>query len=532
MPSGLIVAPLVGLLIWAVVRIYMMGSRDPNLPPGPPTIPVLGNAHLWPTKQVYLQFTEWMKAFGDIYSLKIGDQTMILNTPRLVHLLLDQRTAATADRPPIFLVQYINPYNVPLMRHGPMWKEYRRVFREILSREACVAHMPLQHAEASQLMYDLLKEPENFFTHIRRYSSSLILSVAFGLRCPRYKNSYISRFFVVQRENDTIFGPGGTPPLDIFPILKYVPERWAKWKTVAKRIKHHHRALWFDLLAVVEKRISDGKRQGCFMEDMRDRQGRDGFDRNSVAFIGSNLMEAGSDTTSIVLQWFMSMMTAYPEVRKRAQKEIDEVVGSSRSPTFDDWDSLPYVQAIIKEVHRFRPIVPQLLPHRNTEDTVIDGYVIPSGSTVFINFWGINHDPEAFDHPEVFNPDRFIRSEFGTREGADNFGRRDDLLFGSGRRSCPGMDLAVNSIKINAMNLLWGFDFDLAQDASGKPIPIDLNDTTDGVLLTQKPFKCVITPRSSKHVEVMRGNYASARDVFVQFEHELTDSEREYVAKW
>lgn len=69
-----------------------------------------------------------------------------------------------------------------------------------------------------------------------------------------------------------------------------------------------------------------------------------------LRYLGSALMEAGSDTTAVFLQSFISFMAAFPDVQKRAQKELDDVVGTARSPVFDDWESLPYIQAIIKEV--------------------------------------------------------------------------------------------------------------------------------------------------------------------------------------
>ncbi|THH28527.1 hypothetical protein EUX98_g5654 [Antrodiella citrinella] len=243
-------------------------------------------------------------------------------------------------------------------------------------------------------------------------------------------------------------------------------------------------------------------------------------------YVGSNLMEAGSDTTAVYLQSFISLITAFPDVQERAQKEIDEVIGTSRSPSFADWDSLPYLQAIVKEIHRFRPLAPQLIPHSTTADEHIGQYILPKGSMIFVNIWGINHDPEAFDHPEEFNPERFLHSDLGAREGADCTGRRNDMVFGSGRRLCPGMEFANNSIKINTINMLWAFNFHLAKDATGQPIPIDLNDTTDGILLTQKPFRCVIEPRSPRHAEIIRDNYAAARERLMNFENELSESER------
>ena len=87
----------------------------------------------------------------------------------------------------------------------------------------------------------------------------------------------------MQRDNDRIAGPSGAPPLDMFPILKYVPERWAEWKTVAKRIRALHRSLWYQLIGVIEKRIVEGRRLGSFMEDVWDKRTLYDFDREKAA---------------------------------------------------------------------------------------------------------------------------------------------------------------------------------------------------------------------------------------------------------
>lgn len=97
-----------------------------------------------------------------------------------------------------------------------------------------------------------------------------MLSVAFGTRSPRLTNSFISEFFNVQRKFEQILGPGKTPPMDIFPILKYVPERWASWKTTAREIKAGHQKLWYGLLEMCERRIQENRRVGCFIEHVLD----------------------------------------------------------------------------------------------------------------------------------------------------------------------------------------------------------------------------------------------------------------------
>ena len=102
------------------------------------------------------------------------------------------------------------------------------------------------------------------------------------MRCPRYSDSYASRFFAVQRDYEHIAGPGATPPLDMFPILKYIPERWASWKTVARNVRDTHQQLWGEMVDAVVARINSGNRRGTFMEDIWDKREKLDFDREKI----------------------------------------------------------------------------------------------------------------------------------------------------------------------------------------------------------------------------------------------------------
>jgi len=535
MPSILLVFAALLPAIWVLRRALRLGSRETGLPPGPPTVPILGNLLDLPQKHAFLKFQEWAKTYGEIYSLKFGHTTaVVLNSPRMIHELLDNRSAVTSDRPDMLVpVLATNGLNLVFARYGTTWKNMRRAVHDILTREACMRHLPIQRAESTQLMYDILNKPEDFYIQIRRYSASVITSVVFGSRSPHHESHVVQEFAAVQRKWDNILEPGATPPIDIFTFLRYVPERWAEWKQRCKEIKRRQQGLYFGLAEACEKRIQEDRRNGCFMEFILDNQDSYRLDKEMIGYTGGILLEAGSDTTAIFLQFLICCLTAYPEVQRRAQKEIDEVVGKDRSPSLEDIESLPYINAIIHEVHRFRPIVPVGIPHRITQQEIVDGYVIPKGSTIFWNIWAISHDEEAFDRPDEFIPERFLTSEFGTKSGVDDTARRHDMPFGAGRRICPGIQLANNSIIMNTMNLIWAFDFKPTVDpTTGKVIPVDPNNLTEGVLSAPKPFLCDIKPRSESHADIIRGDFADARATFAPFEQELSPQDADFVAKY
>ncbi|KAJ7589618.1 cytochrome P450 [Mycena floridula] len=390
--------------LWVFNKLLNIGQREKSLPSGPPTIPIL----------------EWAKEYGPIYSLKVGPETaIVISSAATVKELMDKRSASLASRPPCqdehwFAVT--GGLNFVLAPYTEQWRTLRKAAHTILTPQASKRHLPIQEAEATQLMYDLLKDPEAFYKHIRRYSNSVIMSVLFGKRSSRATD--------------------------------------VTWKS--------------------------------FLEN----QDALGLSRELVGYLGATLIEGGSDTTSSFLQSL-----------------IDGVIGDERRPTFEDFENLPYIQAIVKEMHRFRPVTPLAIPHANVSVEERDRL---SSST-----YGVS----IMIQPEVFNPDRFLLTKYGTKPGFDASDFRATLSFGTGRRICPGMHLANNSLMLNTMNLIWGFSFSCATDPSTKAsIPLDLFNYEKEIMMAPCPFKCAITVRSNARASIIQQGFLDAIPTFTKFE--------------
>ena len=123
-------------------------------------------------------------------------------------------------------------------------------------------------------------------------------------------------------------------------------------------------------------------------------------------------------------------MVLNPQVMKKAQEELDRVVGKGRLPEFSDRDDLPYIDAVVKELLRWNPPVPLSSLRRVTQDDVYREHFIPAGATVMENIWAIFRDPEIYPDPEAFNPDRFLKDG----EIDPSVFNPEDKVFGSGRR--------------------------------------------------------------------------------------------------
>ena len=192
-------------------------------------------------------------------------------------------------------------------------------------------------------------------------------------------------------------------------------------------------------------------------------------------------------------------MMVFPEVQKRAQEEIDRVIGQQRLPTAADREKLPYVDAIVKEVLRWHPVAPMGLPHTSTEEDLCEGYLLPKGGMIFANVWHFTHDPNVYHDPMSFKPERFL-SVAGSEAEPDP----DKYVFGFGRRICPGRVLADNTLYLSIAQSLAVFSISKPVDSkTGKKLePVVAFEP--GVISKPAAYQCNIEPRSSQHEALVR----------------------------
>jgi hypothetical protein len=185
---------------------------------------------------------------------------------------------------------------------------------------------------------------------------------------------------------------------------------------------------------------------------------------------------AGAETTSAAMAWWMLAMVTYPDVQKRAQEELDSVVGRTRIPNFADLPHLPYIRAMVKEALRWRPVDPLGLPHLSTEDDWYNGMFIPKGSIMIANVWNLNRDTEIYGADAAqFNPARFLDTKGGVRSCAPETKEEGHVTYGFGRRVCVGKHVANNSLFIDFAMMLWACKIEPGKDERGNVIPIDVD---------------------------------------------------------
>ncbi|RWA08996.1 hypothetical protein EKO27_g6103 [Xylaria grammica] len=381
------------------------------MPPGPPTRPIVGNEHLIPKSNAHFIFTEWAKKYGGIYTLKrFTNTTFVISDPHMLKELLDRKSSLYSHRPDSYVGRLITQGDhLLLMQYGDEWRRIRKLIHQYFMEPMCEKqHIHLQNAEATQLMYDFLVTPQDHMEHPKRYSNSITNSLVFGIRTKTIRDRYLTRLFSLLNEWSEILEFGATPPVDSFPLLKLVPEiLLGRWKSRAIGVGELMTGLYTEVLGQVRRRRESGLNRGSFMDRVLDQNEKNPLTPSQLQFLGGVLMEGGSDTSSSLILAMVRAMIEFPDVQKKAQEEIDAAIGEGRSPTWEDFPQLPYINMMIKESHRWRPVSPLGVSHAVAEDDWVGGYHIPKGSTVVLNVWGMHHNEQRWEKPEDFMPDRF-----------------------------------------------------------------------------------------------------------------------------
>lgn len=203
------------------------------------------------------------------------------------------------------------------------------------------------------------------------------------------------------------------------------------------------------------------------------------------------MFTAGTDTTSSTVEWAIAELIRHPNILARVQDEIDSVVGRDRLLTEIDLTKLTYLQAVIKETFRLHPSTPLSLPRIAAESCEINGYHIPKGSTLLTNVWAIARDPEQWQEPLVFRPERFLPG--GEKGGVDVRGTDFELIpFGAGRRICAGMSLGLRMVQLLTASLIHAFNWELPEGL----MPMKLNMDEGYGLTLQRAVPLMVHPKT------------------------------------
>ncbi|CAN6550932.1 unnamed protein product [Malus baccata var. baccata] len=490
---------ILGLLVAAISicpLYYSLGRRSSNttrLPPGPNPLPFIGNL-LELGNKPHLSLTKLSQRYGPIMSLQLGRiTTVVISSSTVAKEVLRTHDQLFCHRsiPDALQACKHSKYGMPWIPVSPAWRNLRKTCNsQLFTSKILDANQANRHLKVQELIWDVNKSAvKGDAIDIGRAAFKTSLNL---LSRTVFSGDLVDTGSARAREFKelvwSIMEEAGKPNLaDYFPVLKKIDPLG-----IRRRMSNSMRKMLdlFDRLMI--QRFESRKKLDYIMtNDMLDtlinisEEKNENMDMDEIQHLFLDLFAAGTDTTSSTLEWAMAELLRNPEKLSKAQAELKQIIGKGKPVGESDKDKLPYLQAIIKETFRLHPAVPLLLPRKADADVEICGYTVPKGAQVFVNAWAIGRDPDIWDNPDSFIPERFLGSDI------DVTGKNFELIpFGGGRRICPGLPMAVRMVNLMLGSLINCFDNWKLEDGIA-PETMDMDEKFGITLQKAQPLRAV-----------------------------------------
>ncbi|XP_015919937.1 cytochrome P450 2F2 [Parasteatoda tepidariorum] len=452
---------LVGVIVLVVVYFItsVIKRLGRKLPPGPYGLPILGYAPFM-TKKPYLKFIELSKKYGDIFSINLGYRRwIILNSSEAIKEALLK--PEFLSRPPYGVFTLFKKESPFFTSPVHVWQEQRKFVVQSM-KDLGLGKSKIEEHVKDEIcaVIDVLKshggKPMDLKSPLAPSMSNNIMALVFGVR-----HDFDHPDRVLLNENAETINQyiGQVGLLQLFPWLRYLPFVKGPKYTAAVKAFEGSQNLFHKLIKEHKQTLEPQNirdyvdRYLIEMESRIQKDPKTTFNENTLADSASDLFGAGSETVFTSVLWCVYIMAAYPQLQKKVQKEIMDVIGPDRMAELLDQKSMPFTYATILEVLRFVTIVPLNLLHYTTVDTKIRDFFIPRNTAVLANFWAVHHDPKYWDDPDTFKPERFL-----SKDGKSVIKPPHFMAFSLGKRVCPGEAMAYMEIFLYLVTILQKFD--------------------------------------------------------------------------
>ncbi|KAD4384220.1 hypothetical protein E3N88_24388 [Mikania micrantha] len=436
-----IVSTLILAIVWYKSTLPSSSNGAPPLPPGPRSLPIVGSLPFL-GRDLHKQFTNMAHTYGPIFKLKLGNKLhIVINTPELAKVVLRDQDETFANRKLTVAASIIT--------YGG---------QDIVFSENNVCWRNLQGK----------------YGHLEAELSEMSINI------------------------NEIFGRANLS--DFFPILK-----WFDFQGVKRDMKKQLQKFDQIMDKIIEDRVasnSDALHNGIedhggkkdFLQillDLKNKEDAKPLHITQIKALILDIMAAGTETTSTLIEWTGAEIMRNHNVMKRVQKELEEVVGLNNMVEESHLLKLEYLDAVIKETHRLHVVVPFLIPRSPSKACVVGGHTIPKGSIVLLNAWAIHRDPNYWDNPLEFNPDRFLTYQLDMKKW-DYKGNAtmNYFPFGSGRRLCAGLPLAEKMQMLILASLFHSFNWGLPEGEE-----LDLSERFGFTIKKRNPLIAVPSQR-------------------------------------
>ncbi|XP_055576689.1 cytochrome P450 2H1-like [Falco biarmicus] len=477
------------LLLFATWRSISQKEKEP---PGPITVPILGNILQLNPWKLPESLKKLSKKYGSVFTIYVGPQKIVVlyGYDVVKEALIDQADDFSG-RGSLPLLRKLFQGTGIVTSNGEVWKQLRRFalttlrdfgmgkksIEERIQEEACFLVERIKNTHEQPF------NPGNFLVHA---VSNVICSIVFGDRFDYEDKKFLTLVDLIE-DNSKLQNSIQTQLYNFFPnIMEYLPGPHQK---LAKNIEEADH-FTSEIIAEHQETLDPTCPRDfidAFINKMEQEKGngRSEFTTETLRRTTLDLFLAGTGTTSITLRHGFLILQKYPEIVEKIQKEIDSVIGQDRSPCMADRSRMPYTDAVVREIQRFVDLLPLNVPHAVIKDTKFRDYFIPKDTMILPVLNSVLHDSKEFPNPEKFDPGHFLNAD-GTLKKSDYF-----MPFSAGKRICVGEGLARMELFIFLTVILQKFTLKPVMD----PKDIDISPLATSLANIPRPYEVSFLPR-------------------------------------
>ncbi|AET00674.1 putative premnaspirodiene oxygenase [Medicago truncatula] len=476
------------LVLFKVVKTLSANNSIVNLPPGPWTMPLIGNIHQIITSSLpHHHLKKLAEEYGPLMHLKLGEVPyIIVSSPEIAKEIMKTHDINFCDRPKLLLstIFSYNATDIAFSTHGENWRQLRKIcVEELLSAKRVESFRSIREEEVSNLVKSITAS-EGSVVNL----TQMILSLTIGMTARAAfgkKNKHQEVFKSAMKEIFKLLG--GFSFADLYPSIKIL--QMLSWPR--KKLEKLHRETDMILQEIIDDHKSSHKKArknddlvDVLLKIQRVNHSQHPLTDDNIKSVIQDMFVGGTQSSSEAVLWTMSEMVKNPMVMEAAQVEVRRVFDKKGYVNETELHQLIYLKSVIKETMRLHPSIPLLIPRESTKPCQINRYDIPAKTRVIVNAWAIGRDPRYWVDAKSFKPERFLNSRIDFK-GTDF----EYIPFGAGRRMCLGIAFALPNIELPLAQLLYHFDWKLPNGMKNEEL--DMTESF-GLAVGRKHDLCLI----------------------------------------
>ncbi|XP_057839147.2 trans-cinnamate 4-monooxygenase C4H2 [Cryptomeria japonica] len=457
------------LFVTLLVMTTLVRKRS-KLPPGPLCLPIFGNWLQVGNDLNHRNLAKMAKSYGDVFMLRLGCRNLVVvSNPELAKQVLHTQGVEFGSRKNnlVFDIFTGNGQDMVFTVYGEHWRKMRRIMTLPFFTQKVVQHYRGGWEEEIQRVVEDVRANKVALESgivIRKRLQLMLYNILYTMMFDRRFESQEDPLFVqataFNAERSQLAQSFEYNYGDFIPILRPFLRGYLNKCTdlQSRRLAFFNDHFIQERRKILAKGKGDEKVKKCAIDHILEAESKGEINEQNVLYIVENINVAAIETTLWSMEWALAELVNHPEVQAKVRSELERVVGKGEEVKEEDVEKLPYLQAVVKETLRLHTPIPLLVPHMNLGEASIDGFRIPQESKVVVNAWWLSNNPEWWRNPSEFRPDRFMEEEEETEAAVGGKVDFRFLPFGMGRRSCPGIILALPLLGLVIGRILNNFE--------------------------------------------------------------------------